>query len=198
MLDMKDAVMALAWEPRGSRFAMIHAENPSSTKVNVSFYDMKKVVETTVPGRTTKKGNPKVERSEVSELNHVETLEGKQCNALFWSPAGQTIILASLGDSASGTLEFYDVDSRSLTIKEHYRANQVVWDPSGRTVATTVTQPIGGGHFKFAMDNVGLVLMRIALLRVWRMLTTLCVLSLVVAGLCSLELSRQATIPAIF
>ena len=40
MLDVKDAVMAFAWEPNGSRFAMIHAENPSSTTVNVSFYDM--------------------------------------------------------------------------------------------------------------------------------------------------------------
>lgn len=89
----------------------------------------------------------------VSEVNKVETLEGKQCNCIFWSPAGGTIILAGLGDSASGTLEFYDVDSKALTIKEHYRANQVLWDPSGRTVATTVSQPIGGGHFKFAMDN---------------------------------------------
>lgn len=152
MLDMKDAVMALSWEPSGSRFAMIHAENPSSTKVNVSFYDMKKSVDVTVPGKT-KKGNPKVEKTLISELNKVTTLEGKQCNCLFWSPAGQTIILGSLGDSASGTLEFYDVDTQSLVIKEHYRANNVIWDPSGRTVATVVSQPIGGGHYKFAMDN---------------------------------------------
>ena len=33
MLDMKDAVMSLTFEPNGSRFAMIHAENPDSTKV---------------------------------------------------------------------------------------------------------------------------------------------------------------------
>jgi len=83
----------------------------------------------------------------------IETLEGKQCNCLFWSPAGQNIIMASLGDSASGALEFYDVTNKSLVIKEHYRANQVVWDPSGRTVVSVVSQPIGGGHFKFAMDN---------------------------------------------
>jgi translation initiation factor 3 subunit B len=149
MLDMKDAVMALAWEPRGSRFAMIHAENPSSTKVDVSFYDMKKKVD----GKLTKgqKGPPPKEV--ISELNKVQTLEGKQCNCIFWSPAGATIILASLGESSSGTLEFYDVDTQNLVIKEHYRSNQVVWDPSGRTVATLVSQPIGGGHFKFAMDN---------------------------------------------
>jgi translation initiation factor 3 subunit B len=61
--------------------------------------------------------------------------------------------MASLGDSASGTLEFYNVDQNSLVVKEHYRANQVIWDPAGRTVATCVSQPVEGGHFKFAMDN---------------------------------------------
>jgi len=150
MLDIKDAVMAFAWEPKGSRFAMIHAENPSSTKVNVSFYDMNKVVEVT-PSLTSKA--KKTEMTVVAEVNKVETLEGKQCNCFFWSPAGKNIILASLGEAASGTLEFYDVETKSLVVKEHYRASQVLWDPSGRTVATTVTQPITGGQFKFAMDN---------------------------------------------
>jgi translation initiation factor 3 subunit B len=154
MLDTKDAVMALAWEPRGSRFAMIHAENPSSTKVSVSFYNMMKKTEiNTTAKKGAKKGQQQKQITTVKELNKEETLEGKQCNVLFWSPAGQTILLASLGDSASGTLEFYDVVTKSLAIKEHYRANQVLWDPAGRTLATCVSQPVEGGHFKFAMDN---------------------------------------------
>jgi translation initiation factor 3 subunit B len=95
----------------------------------------------------------KAEAHEIAEINKIETLSGKQCNCIFWSPAGSNIILASLGESASGTLEFYDVDNKSLVVKEHYRANNVLWDPSGRTVATIVSQPIGGGHFKFSMDN---------------------------------------------
>jgi len=145
MLDIKDAVMAFAWEPNGSRFAMIHAENPTSTKVDVSFYDMKKV--------TTVTKNKKTETNISNEVNLVETLAGKQVNTLFWSPAGQHIIMASLGDSSSGGLEFYDVKNKSLAVKEHYRANQVMWDPSGRTVATVVSQPIAGGHYKYSMDN---------------------------------------------
>ena len=156
MLDVKDAVMSFAWEPQGSRFAIIHAENPTSTKVNVTFYDMYKTIELEKKkggGGNKKGGGGAKEKQVVAEVNLVETLEGKQCNCIFWSPAGRTVILAALGDSASGTLEFYDVDSKTLVIKEHYRANQVLWDPSGRTVATTVSQPIGGGHFKFAMDN---------------------------------------------
>lgn len=160
MLDTKDAIMALAFEPRGSRFAMIHAENPSSTKVSVSVYDMLKEAEpisatTTVPGLSGKKNKAAVQKTPVRtpELHKVETLEGRQCTGIFWSPAGSNIILASLGDAASGTLEFYNVDDNTITMKEHYRANQVMWDPAGRTVATMVTQPIEGGHFKFAMDN---------------------------------------------
>lgn len=154
MLDTKDAVMALAFEPRGSRFAMIHSENPSAAKVSVSFYDMnKKTEQITVSKKGAKKGQKQKQIITVKELNKIRTLEGKQCNFIFWSPAGQTIILASLGDSASGTLEFYDVDNKSMVVKEHYRANQVLWDPDGRSVATCVSQPIGGGHYKFAMDN---------------------------------------------
>lgn len=145
MLDIKDAIMAFAWEPSGSRFAMIHAENPNSTKVSVSFYDMKK--------KTTVTKKKKTENVIVKEVNLSHSLTGKQVNTLFWSPAGQNIIMASLGDSYSGALEFYDVTNKSLTVKEHYRANQVFWDPSGRTVSTIVSQPIGGGHFKFSMDN---------------------------------------------
>ena len=40
MLDVKDAVLSFSFEPQGSRFAIIHAENPASAKVNVTFYDM--------------------------------------------------------------------------------------------------------------------------------------------------------------
>mmetsp|Transcript_12349 Transcript_12349/g.18517 ORF Transcript_12349/g.18517 Transcript_12349/m.18517 type:complete len:281 (-) Transcript_12349:111-953(-) len=149
MLEEKDAVTAFAWEPRGSKFAIVHAESPASTKTKVTFFDMKKSVET-----KTKKGKKTITTTSlVSELNKIETLEGKQCNLLFWSPRGGIIILASLGDQASGTLEFYDTEHKTLAIKEHYRCTEVTWDPSGRTVASTVVQPVGGGHYKFAMDN---------------------------------------------
>lgn len=152
MLDIKDAVMAFAWEPKGSRFAMIHAENPTSTKVNVSYYNMMKKVDDSV--KKKKKVGKAKGPTEVAELNKIVTLEGKQSNCLFWSPAGNVVLMASLGDTASGTLEFYDIDNQILlATKDHYRANQVLWDPSGRSVTTVVSQPIQGGHFKFAMDN---------------------------------------------
>merc|ERR1712232_1539997 len=108
---------------------MIHAENPSSTKVNVSFYDMMKQGEPiSVGGKgggKGKKGGTKQQQvlpAKHAELHKVETLEGRQCTGIFWSPAGSNIILASLGDTASGTLEFYNVDEKTIVMKEHYRA----------------------------------------------------------------------------
>jgi translation initiation factor 3 subunit B len=155
MLDVKDAVMALQFEPKfGTKFAMIHAENPSAAKVKVSFYDMMKVEEQAATNVVVGMGPPKKKTfKKIPELNLIETLEGRQCNYISWSPAGSTIIMASLGDSASGSLEFYDVVNKTMVVKEHYRSNQVIWDPSGRTVASIVSQPVEGGNFKFAMDN---------------------------------------------
>ena len=37
----------------------------------------------------------------LSKINLVETLEGKQCNCIFWSHAGRTVIIAAFGDSTS-------------------------------------------------------------------------------------------------
>lgn len=160
MLDTKDAVLALTWEPRGSRFAMIHAESPTASKVNVSFYDMQKrttaepAVLHVVGSAAAAAAKSKTPATKlVPELNLVETLEGRQVNSLFWSPAGTNIVMASLGETASGTLEFYDVEAKTMVVKEHYRCNTIQWDPAGRSVATAVTQPLEGGHFKFSMDN---------------------------------------------
>eukprot|EP00538_Stauroneis_constricta_P007896 CAMPEP_0119555286 /NCGR_PEP_ID=MMETSP1352-20130426/7558_1 /TAXON_ID=265584 /ORGANISM="Stauroneis constricta, Strain CCMP1120" /LENGTH=70 /DNA_ID=CAMNT_0007602027 /DNA_START=8 /DNA_END=216 /DNA_ORIENTATION=+ len=70
---------------------MIHAANPSSTKVQVSFYDMMKKQETLTVGKSgSKKGQQQKTITKIPEVNLVEMLEGKQCNTLFWSPAGQT------------------------------------------------------------------------------------------------------------
>ncbi|ETW05123.1 hypothetical protein, variant [Aphanomyces invadans] len=121
MLEMKDAVRAFAWEPKGSRFAIIHGEN--ATRLNVSFYDCN--------------GGPR--NNEVTLL-YTET--EKAVNALFWSPYGNNIVLAGMGE-LNGTLEFWDVDERqSISIQEHFKFSHLEWDPSGRVVTTSVCQPI--------------------------------------------------------
>jgi translation initiation factor 3 subunit B len=133
----------------------VHAENKSATRANVSFYDMNKEMEVEVKAQRGKNPRKAYTKTEVvQELNLVTTLKDRQCNTLYWSPAGNMIVLASLGESSSGSLEFYDVSAGEvLAVREHYRATEVVWDPSGRTLATCVVQPLAGGYFKFAMDN---------------------------------------------
>lgn len=111
-LEMKDNIVAFAWEPKGIRFAVIHGEG---AKPDVSFYAMEK------------------------QLKHLKTIEKKSANSLFWSPQGDFIVLAGL-NSLNGTLEFFHVnDMESMGDEEHYNASAVQWDPTGRYVTTTVS-----------------------------------------------------------
>jgi len=65
-----------------------------------------------------------------------EKLDKKCCNHLFWSPAGQYIVLADLR-SSSGLLEFVNTaDFTVLATTEHFQASDVEWDPTGRYVVT--------------------------------------------------------------
>lgn len=112
-LEMKDAITAFAWEPKGYKFAIIHGEAP---KPNVSFYTM-----------------------EGKEFKHIKTLEKRSANQLHWSPQGSFIILAGMG-SLNGTFEFYNAgDMESMGTEEHYNATSIEWDPTGRFVASVVS-----------------------------------------------------------
>ncbi|KAH8065378.1 hypothetical protein JL720_12794 [Aureococcus anophagefferens] len=130
MLEMKDTVHAFAWEPSGHRFAVIHGDGAAVR----------------VAPLHARQGRP-------AELTHLVTLENRSCNSIHWSPMGTQVVLAGTGDAFNGALEFYDCDAKWSKHVEHYRANAVEWDPSGRIVATGVLQPLEGAFFKFQMDN---------------------------------------------
>jgi translation initiation factor 3 subunit B len=136
MLELKDTVVAFAWEPNGDRFAIVHGGE--APRYNVTFWTM----------RGGELGN---------ELTEVVTLEDKTVNHLYWSPQGQFILLAGMGDAMganNGHLMFYDVEHQAvLKESEHFRVAYCEWDPSGRYLVTAVKQPIEGGHWKAQMDN---------------------------------------------
>jgi len=115
IVEIKDSIMAFAWEPVGHKFAFIHGDAP---RINVSFYQIEKA----------------------GKVELISTLDKKNCNHLFWSPNGQFIVLAGLR-SMSGVLEF--VDTSDMTVMtdqtEHFMATDVEWDPTGRYVATAVS-----------------------------------------------------------
>ncbi|CAN6843846.1 unnamed protein product, partial [Brassica oleracea] len=114
-------LVAFAWEPSGNRFAVIHEGDKGPNLSSVSFYSM-----VTPPGKVTK----------------LFTLHKKQADSLFWSPTGKLIVLAGLKECFGGKLQFFYVDQRKqVTCVIKHSVNHVVWDPSGRYVATALTIP---------------------------------------------------------
>ena len=71
-------------------------------------------------------------------LNIAEKIEKRSCNTLFWSPAGQFIVLADL--RTNGGLEFIDTSDFTVSnTTDHYGVSDVEWDPTGRYVVTAVS-----------------------------------------------------------
>jgi len=113
-VEFKEPVSAFAWEPTGSKFAVIWGEAP---RINVSFYNVK--------------AEAKVEL--------LKTMDRRQANHLFWSPAGKFLVLAGLRQM-NGVLEFIDTsDMTVMSSQEHFMASDVEWDPTGRYVTTAVS-----------------------------------------------------------
>ncbi|KAI8641473.1 eukaryotic translation initiation factor eIF2A-domain-containing protein [Parasitella parasitica] len=146
-IELKDPMIAFAWEPYGERFATIttsdpaygvtptHGQAPTSFKTDVKFFYLD----------TSKKAT--------TGFKLMKTLSKKSANYLFWSPKGHNIVLATLRSSTVSDLEFYNVDFEPLasdkkdkndpgatvqllSTQEHYGVSDVEWDPTGRYVVT--------------------------------------------------------------
>ncbi|XP_018573654.1 eukaryotic translation initiation factor 3 subunit B [Anoplophora glabripennis] len=114
-VECKEPIQAFAWEPVGSKFAMIHGESPN---INVSFYE--------------------VRMGQAPIL--LKKFEKRACNHLFWSPGGQFIVLAGLGTNGGGSLEFVDThEFLVMNTTDHFQMSDVEWDPTGRYVVTGVS-----------------------------------------------------------
>lgn len=136
---IKDTVINFAWEPKGDRFALITTTEPVGPtavppKTSVSFFCPEK-------SKGPHAGNFKLLR----------TLDKKNSNAIYWSPKGRFVVIATIANQQSSDLDFYDVDfegekpesAKDLTANlqlmntaDHYGVTDVEWDPSGRFVAT--------------------------------------------------------------
>lgn len=136
---VKETVVNFAWEPKGDRFVIITAPEASGAtavapKTSVAFFCPEKV-----------KGNA------VGNFKHLRTLEKKNSNAIYWSPRGRFVVVASVASQQSSELEFFDLDfegekpesDKDLTANlqlmntgDHYGVTDIEWDPSGRYVAS--------------------------------------------------------------
>lgn len=129
VLEIEDNIVAFAWEPVGSRFSIIHG-NPA--RPSVSLYVLKQ-----------------------TKLKLLKTLENRPANTLYWSPTGDYLVIAGLGEK-NGALEFVNTNDMSATCEtEHIMCTDVEWDPSGRYVITSTTQPLesGGTNWRSTMEN---------------------------------------------
>jgi len=118
-----DRVLDFAWEPRGSRFAVLHADPVGPPRPTLSLFDMKGASVAGVRGVAPA----------------CAPLPGQQANTLLWSPAGAFLLLAGL-KSMNGQLAFFSADEGEvLSAGEHFMATDAAWDPTGRYVATAVT-----------------------------------------------------------
>lgn len=127
-LELHEPVITFCWEPKGHRCCIVHG-NPSAP--DVTFHQMK-----------TKK------------MVKLKTFEKIPANYIKWSPSGDYVVVAGLGDK-NGYLEFINANDMTSCVKtEHVMCTDVEWDPSGRYVITSVTQPIdGNGSFRMTMEN---------------------------------------------
>lgn len=136
---IKDTVINFAWEPKGDRFVIITTTEPVGAtavppKTSVSFFCPEKA-----------KGNA------VGNFKHLRTLDKKNSNAIYWSPKGRFVVVATVANTQSSDLDFFDMDfegekpesDKDLTANlqlmntaDHYGVTDVEWDPSGRYVAT--------------------------------------------------------------
>ena len=133
-LEQKQRVVDFKFEPNSHRFAYIFGDGQQ--RLNVDFYTMGGA-----------RGSQKMEK--------INTLENKQCNQLYWSPMGNFLILAGLGN-INGQIEFWETDTQtSLMTQEHFMCNHISWDPSGRVVCTAVCRPMfeGGDSMRYQLEN---------------------------------------------
>lgn len=136
---IKDTVINFAWEPKGDRFVIITTTEPPGPtavppKTSVAFFCPEK-------NKGPTAGN----------FKHLRTLDKKNSNAIYWSPKGRFVVIATVHNQQSSDLDFFDLDfegekpeaEKDLTANlqlmntaDHYGVTDVEWDPSGRFVAT--------------------------------------------------------------
>ena len=140
--SIKDTVINFAWEPKGDRFVLI-------TTAEV-------IVTTAVPPKTSVSFfcPEKIKGAGVGNFKHIRTIEKKNNNAIYWSPKGRFVVVATVHSQQSFDLDFWDLDfegekpesDKDLTANlqlmatgDHYGVTDVDWDPTGRYVATSAS-----------------------------------------------------------
>mmetsp|Transcript_25397 Transcript_25397/g.67481 ORF Transcript_25397/g.67481 Transcript_25397/m.67481 type:complete len:707 (-) Transcript_25397:283-2403(-) len=139
IVTIEDNVRGFFWESKGSRFAILTADE-AGHKPKLLIYQL---------GR------------EKCEALCCFDLPSNSFNKVVWAPEGQYFVVASVtsatGASGSGDLLFAGLTADNkleiLHKDEHYMLTNVEWDPSSRYIITAVTQPMSNeGGYKYSME----------------------------------------------
>lgn len=162
-LDAKVETGNFAWEPFGSRLAVVYGPNENNQTVTRTHIRFFKLTTTGVKVREIgAKNDGKIEKGKHGGLERTDAF-----NYLSWSPKGRYLFLAQCkqDQGSGGKLEWIDVDGESfLDNKKKYKkgtehkpvsiaqgnhqfVTDIEWDPSGRYVVTVASS------FKHSYEN---------------------------------------------
>ena len=140
-IELNEEVIKVSWEPSGDRVAIVSGEGRTH---NITFYTMLGVVKQEEPkpvNLPVGMAPPKVKKGPVikekRELTQLHVLSGNQATDVIWSPAGNIAALAFYASDCC-MFDLHDVDNNlQLASRRHDRGNRLVWDPSGRILASS-------------------------------------------------------------
>jgi len=130
-IELSEPVLHVSWEPAGDRLVILHGEPRSPS---MSFYSMSGSKPTAV---VAGKGTAASARH---ELTHLFTRTGNQYNDVMWSPAGGVVALAMFAPGDTCMFDLLDIETNTvMASRRHDRCNRLLWDPSGRYLASCTT-----------------------------------------------------------
>ncbi|KAL7752288.1 Translation initiation factor 3 subunit b [Sorochytrium milnesiophthora] len=152
-VEIKEIIVAFAWEPTGKRFALITNSEPlapgadpktvlggTAGKMNAYFYEVQTTVER--KGQALRPGG----------VEQIKALTNKSINSLFWSPRGRYIVLAGLRNLTEGSLEFWDTTANETPGHQHQQQTITSKTAAGVDVITkkeveSIQMMASGEHF---------------------------------------------------